>query len=248
MFVEDQKLRYDQAVEQYIAQTRTLPHVIGIIVSGSYAHGQLGPHSDVDIYVITDPSCTERERGNTWIKGVEIEYFQNPPQQIRAYFEREASRPVSAHLLANGDLRYAVHPEVEAILAEAKAIIKGKPSPWGHGRKEISRYGVDDLYKDLLDCLEAGDAISSRLVAFQLIELCVEIYFGMTEQWIVKQKRLMSFLQKQNPEFAEVLGAAIGAKDFAAQVEAVERLVRYVEGLLGGKRPKEWVLRGELDC
>lgn len=248
MFLEDQKFRYDQAVDQYLAQTRSLPEVIGIIVSGSYAHGQLGPHSDVDIYVITDPSCTERERGNIWINEVEIEYFQNPPQQIRAYFEREASRPVTAHLLSHGELRYADHPEVEALLAEAKAIIEGKPAAWGYGRKEISRYGIDDLYKDVLDCLEAGDTISGRLIVFQLIEQCVEIYFGMTEQWMVKKKRLMGYLKKEHPEFAGLLDAAIGATGFAVQVEAVGRLVAYVEELLGGKRPKEWVLRGDLDC
>lgn len=248
MFPGVQKKRFDDAAEEYLLQIRQDPQVIGVIFSGSYVHATLGPHSDIDVFVITHPSATDRERGNTWIKGVEIEYFQNPPQQIRTYFERESYRPVTAHMLANGLLRYDKHPEVQLIIEEARAIVQASPAEWGHIKKEFARYGLDDLRKDLLDCLATNDEISGRLLAFQLIEECIQAYFGLSRQWGVKKKRLMGFLRKNNPEFARMLQAAIGAMDFEQQVQKTSLLVEYIEGMLGGKRPDEWRLKSPLDC
>lgn len=248
MFAKSQKERYDQAVEVYVARISQEPHVIGVVVSGSYVHGQLGPHSDVDVFVITHPDTPHRERGNTWIEGVEMEYFQNPPQQIRAYFQRETYRPVSAHLLANGIVRYDVHPEVQAILQEAKAIVEAQAPAWNHIQIEFARYGLDDLRKDLLDCLANEDAVSGRLLVFQLMEECVRIYFGIRREWGEKKKRLLAHLKVHDPAFAALLESAIVAGRFEEQVQASIRLVEHVEGLLGGRRPEEWKLRSALDC
>ena len=248
MFTPNQKERYDQAVEKYLAQIVLDSTVIGIIVSGSYVHGEMGPHSDVDIYVITHPDTPERERGNTWIDGVEIEYFQNPPRQIRAYFQREKARPVTAHLLANGILRYDAHPEVKAILQEASIIVHAPPPQWSQVKMELTRYGLDDLRKDLLDCLEGEDWISGRLLAFQLIEACVEGYFASKQQWYEKKKRWRKRLIESDPVFAGLLETAIGTEVFRDQVQAVIRLTEHVEELIGGRRPREWRLRSSLDC
>ncbi|MEM7375027.1 MAG: nucleotidyltransferase domain-containing protein [Bacteroidota bacterium] len=248
MFPETQKKRFDAAAEEYLLQIRQDPQVIGVIFSGSYVHAKLGPHSDIDVMVITHPSMTDRERGNTWINGVEIEYFQNPPQQIRAYFERETYRPVTAHMLANGIVRHDIHPEVQAILTEAKTIVAQIPEAWSSFKQEFARYGLDDLRKDLLDCQAMEDLISGRLLAFQLIEECIQVYFGMSRQWGEKKKRLMGFLRKSNPDLSQILQEAIGATDFDQQVQKTILLVEYMETLLGGRRADEWQLKSPLDC
>ena len=82
--MEALKQKFQEACNQFCALEQQKEEVIGIIVSGSFIHSTIDLYSDIDVYVILDPSCAYRERGNTWIKGVEIEYFQNPPEQIRA--------------------------------------------------------------------------------------------------------------------------------------------------------------------
>ena len=55
----------------------------------SMKYSIIDKNSDIDIHVILNPECDYRERGNLWIKGIEIEYFKNPPVQIKSYFQKE---------------------------------------------------------------------------------------------------------------------------------------------------------------
>ena len=56
--------------------------VIGIIISDSFHYSTIDINLQIDIYVILDPKCDYKIRGNTWINDIGIEYFKNPPTQI----------------------------------------------------------------------------------------------------------------------------------------------------------------------
>ena len=115
--------KYETAIAIFLQQLKMDKNTIGVIVTGSYIHGPFDKHSDIDIYVILHPDCDYRERGNTWINQIEIEYFKNPPQQIRSYFKTEVS-PHTADMLAKGNIRFQGDPVVTELVAEAKQILQ----------------------------------------------------------------------------------------------------------------------------
>lgn len=61
--------------------------VVGALVCGSYVTGKPSKKSDIDVHIVLENDVTWRERGNQIIDGFLIEYFANPPGQIRRYFQ-----------------------------------------------------------------------------------------------------------------------------------------------------------------
>ena len=118
--MQDLYPKFQAAANEFIERSKLDEDVIGIILTGSFVHGSLAPNSDLDVYLILDEKCDYRERGNTWINGVEIEYFKNSPEQIRTYFKREQASPHTAHMLAKGKLVFQKSPLVAKLIKEAE--------------------------------------------------------------------------------------------------------------------------------
>ncbi|MDW3651599.1 MAG: nucleotidyltransferase domain-containing protein [Bacteroidia bacterium] len=243
----ERKQIFDKALKTYIDQVSENPEVIGIIASGSYAHGRLDKHSDIDVYVILKEGIDFRERGNTWIGGVEIEYFHNPPEQIRAYFRQEGDKPHTAHIMAHGECRLERDPVIAELVNEARARLKKKAEPITDVQRELAKYGLDDQRKDYWDCLDNGDMLGARLVAAGIIEDCIKLHFQLKQQFPQKKKRLIPFLSKDDPEFGRILAEAIEASCRRDEEKSLLALISHIEDRLGGPRPREWIFRGNLN-
>ncbi len=228
------------AIQKFVADLRKKKLVIGAILTGSYAHGPFDAHSDVDIYVILDSKCTFRERGNTWINGIEIEYFKNPPVQIRQYFNTEKS-PHTAHMLAHGKILFQKEPLVAQLIKEAEAIWNRPPDPLKHFQIELAKYGLDDLEKDLNDALLNKDGLAVELIRADIIKQCIDVFFQLKRERRYKNKRLNLQIQQLDPVFLRLL------ENSFLEINNTFKLIQYTEKLLGGKRTTEWALRSPLD-
>lgn len=219
------------------------PNVVGIVITGSYIHGTPDKNSDLDIFIIWE-KADFRKRGNTWIHGVEVEYFFNPIQQIRWYFEEEAKKkgPHTAHLLANGWVYFQRGDHLQPLLDQANNIINAAFPPLSDSAIEIAKYGLDDLEKDWLDCLENDQQESARLVEQRLIEQCLQLFFHVHQTWIPKRKRLLNRLMELDPHFYQLLKAVLQGPF----PEHIQHLLDYTANLLGGKRSEEWEFKGPL--
>src|SRR5689334_9932381 len=78
--------QWERAVERFLIPWRKKKYVTGALIAGSYVTGKPNPRSDLDLYIVTKPGTKWRERGNTRVNGFLVEYFVNPPEQIRKYF------------------------------------------------------------------------------------------------------------------------------------------------------------------
>ncbi len=235
---------YEAAIQQYIDQIKDQEEVIGILITGSYIRGQPDKHSDVDIIVVLHPDCEFRERGNTWIDGVEIEYFQNPPQQIRSYFIKEKNSPHTAHMLVNSDLRYKAHPVIDELIEEARVILETPPAPMTDFQLKFERYGLDDLEKDFKDTIDKNDPVAKELMRFKIINKCIDVLMKVNQERRFKIKGLGQQIEAIDPPFFQLFQNAILNKE---KDESLFNLIRYTEQLIGGKRSTEWVLRSKLD-
>ncbi len=122
--------KFNKSLKIFVDKYKRNPNVLAVLVSGSYIHSTPDKNSDLDVYVLLE-KAKMRERGNTWINGVEIEYFINPVNQVRYYFETEArgKKPSTIHMFANSKILYQKDKTVNQLIKEAKSILKKKMPP-----------------------------------------------------------------------------------------------------------------------
>ena len=84
--------KWTLALETFLKDWKDRGDVVGALVCGSYASGYPSKRSDIDIHIILADHVEGRERGNRVVSGFLIEYFANPPAQIRKYYQEDFNR------------------------------------------------------------------------------------------------------------------------------------------------------------
>ena len=75
-----------ETIQEFIKKNNYLQdeHVLGILFYGSYKHGLNNQNSDIDLHIIYDDSNPNHLiRGNTFINGIRIEYFEKTISEIQ---------------------------------------------------------------------------------------------------------------------------------------------------------------------
>ena len=232
-------------IQQFINPLMRDPNVVGIALVGSYAYTTPHKNSDIDIMVVFE-ELEERERGNTWIDGCEIEYFLNPVNQIYSYLKNDDRlRPTTAHMFANSIILYE-RPNSAAlqdIIDTAQKIINARLPELSHVEIELAKYSFDDGLKDLDDIQGTDNQIAHHLIVNDLIKMCLNIVLKHKRSIQVKSKLLEDQLSTLDRQFL-VLWQNVISHHY--DLASMKILVRYCENLIGGKRTKEWKLRGPL--
>lgn len=238
--------KFDKALKIFVDKHKKNPNVLAALVSGSYIHSTPDKNSDLDVYVLLE-KAKMRERGNTWINGVEIEYFINPVNQVRYYFETETGNkaPCTAHMFANSKILYQKDKTINQLIKEAKAILKKKMPAMKKMDLEFARYSIDDTQKDLEDVYLKKDIFAFSLIANNLLQECLNLFFKVYRISREKSKRLQEHLKSIDKNFEKLYTSALIETDIDKQYKNINNLVNYTEKLIGGKRPKEWILRSE---
>jgi predicted nucleotidyltransferase len=242
----DLKKKFDSALKIFVERYTQDPKVVGILVSGSYVHSKPDKNSDLDVSIIIKNSKT-RTRGNTWINGVEIEYFINPVKQIKYYFKTEVGdiSPATAHMFANSLILYKTGNIMEELVREAKSSLK-KPRPkLKKFQIENGKYHLDDLEKDLEDVFLNNNDFSFNYISMQILHESLDLFYKIKQVQGEKSKRIYSQLKILDPKFSKLYHDALNEKSKKKKYDCLRKLVRYVETYLGGKRSKEWKLTGK---
>ncbi len=238
-----QEQAFWKASEQFVEEAKTNQDIIGIIICGSLVNGVLHKNSDIDIVLISKPSCDYRERGNTWIKGIEIEYFMNPPQQIRKYFELEMNSPHTANMLATGKLVFQKDEAVQQLIIEAKEILQQGPSEIKVFEIELAKYFLDDKLKDFDDIINTQDETAKQLIKFEILNFCINTFCKKHKIWRAKDKNLQKQLAQIDQRFADLLNLGITQK---WEPDFFQNYKKELTRSLFGPREKEWKLRSAL--
>ncbi len=242
----DERLeRYLKASQVYVERQKLDKEVIGVIISGSILNASLDKNSDIDVQVILHPDCTYRERGNTWIDGIEVEYFKNPPAQIKVYFAREKERPLTAHMLAFGTIAFSKSSIIHELVSTAKSIIAQLPPPLKPHELEFHKYFLDDYFKDLEDAIVREDPIGANLIRQKIVNRCIDIFCKTHQVRRGKDKRLREQLGSIDVAFQQNILTALS--EHWQATTSIMALKIITERLLGGRRSQEWKMRSELD-
>ncbi len=243
--MRDRASNHRSAAEKFVQRMMSDPQVIGIIVAGSVQYATIDKHSDVDIYIVLDPSCLFRERGNTWIDGIEIEYFKNPPQQIRSYFKNEDDSPHTADMLANGHVALCRSQEVKDLISEAKQILSKLPPKLTPAQIELAKYLIDDQFKDFDDSIDNDNKVGAIIMRHKMLNTCIDIFCQVHQIRRDKDKRVHHQIATIAPTYLDSIASAL-TEDW--NLSACLREIKHMtEGLLGGPRALEWKLKSNLN-
>ena len=244
---ENNLSKFEKVLKKFVDKQTRNQHVVGILVTGSSVHSTPDKNSDLDIHIVLDESKF-RERGNTWIDGIEIEYFINPVNQIKAYYKEEVGEkaPHTAHMFANSLILFQKGNALDELIKEAKIILKRPIKRMNKNGMELAKYFLDDMAKDLEDVLIKRDFFALDLIAHEIFQKCLQIFLKQNGVEREKTKRLSSQLRAVDKNFDKLFSSAVLEHQPKKKYTATIKLINYVENLVGGKRPKEWKFRGKL--
>ena len=149
-------MNWEEKLNKFLEDFKYKDDIVGILVCGSYITGNPSSHSDLDVHIILNEKVDYRERGNKIIEGLLIEYFANPPKQIREYFKEDYKniRPMSQTQFITGKILLDKTGEVQKLKEEAMKMLDKNYSDLNTGINELSKYEMWDMLDDLQDCLD----------------------------------------------------------------------------------------------
>src|SRR3989344_6243554 len=235
---------FQTALQKFVDKYKTKKEVIGIFLTGSFVHSKPDKNSDLDVYVLTKDGKF-RERGNTWIDGVEIEYFINPVKQVNYYFQEENNKghPATAHMFVNSKILYEEGNQLRSLIKKAQKFLELPIEKMKKISSELAKYQIDDLEKDLEDVYEKRDDFAFEQISIKILKESLETFLKIKRVNEEKSKRLLIFLEKLDPHFTSLYKGILLSKEDQDKFEKLKALIHYIEKILGGKRSKEWKLR-----
>lgn len=149
---------WKESLSKFLATFEHKKDVIGVCACGSYVVGIPTAHSDLDVHIILDEKVNYRERGNCIIDGLLIEYFANPPQQIRKYFLEDYAEMslMSPNQFVNGLILEDKTGVVQVLKNEAQILINKYFSDKEVKINDLEKYSYWDMLDDLEDAFETN--------------------------------------------------------------------------------------------
>lgn len=213
--------KYEHALQLILkSMQKSAAHVF---VFGSFARGELTPHSDLDILVVRKVGKPGHEIRT--MRGVTVEIvFTTREQLIRALrTEMKSHSRRTSSMLATSKLVYG-DASLQLLIALAKRVYKKQvPALSAREKSEYKEY-LQQLPRICKEYQQRGDALNLRLRLDAALQDLVSRYFHITRQPI-PQHKLMS-TKITDAVFKKQLLRALQATRVSEKIAAIERMTR----------------------
>ena len=188
---------YASALREAVAFVLDRVDPVGIVACGSVIRGTPSPNSDLDIYVIHEADW--RQRIQRRFGTVPAEIFINPPTSIRGYFEteRQAGRPITAHMLSTGFVILDRDPVVQGLATESEAAL-AQPPDKSPADLLFLRYLAADLYENAVD-MQHADPSTGLLILGDAVQRMVDYRFLVANVYLPRPKDRLTRLAALDP-------------------------------------------------
>jgi hypothetical protein len=247
---------WEIALNEFLSSWRKREEVIGALVCGSFVTGKPALHSDIDLHIVLSEDVLWRERGNRVVDGFLIEYFANPPRQIREYFKEDYAdnRLMAATQFTTGKIIFDREGVINQLKKEAIKWRQRRYKRLNRPVTELRKYGLWDCLDNLQDALERGapDFIyvyhNSLRVLFdtyakylrQPIPQFSKTYDFLTDAWTRKKYQYTGFPDKR---FVNLFAKAITETDKKKMCLQMERLTEHIHNNMGDFKIDGWKVR-----
>ena len=214
--------------------------VRGAFLTGSHARRAPWKTSDVDVFVMVEGSWRKKEIRRTG--GWEFELFFNPAWKLDEELDEAVSEGNSStvSILRDAEILRDTDGEIARLKARALEIWRAGPPAWTPFQRELARYGVSDLVKDVDDVCAAGRQDSFRMLLGMALGKIAEAYFGLRRQWLPKPKYFLEELGSSDATCRE-LAAAAATGDMDALYQLADISLEPAGGFIRG----DWALPPE---
>lgn len=220
---------YDAALDAALAFILDRYDAWGVIAAGRIVTGNPDPTSDLDLYVIHGEA--RRQRVQRRFVGVPAEIFVNPPATVRGYFKAEQSRPITAHMLATGVVLVDRHPEVAALIAEARQWLATPPN-LSEMQLTFRLYMAMDLLDNAAD-VAGRDPATATLLLHDAVRSLIDIAFLRANRHLPRIKQTLAALAEIAPQMAQDVTTFYTASDFATRQAVATRFAAALHPITG---------------
>jgi len=239
-------MNWKDKLDKFMESFEHKADVVGILVCGSFVTGSPSSHSDLDVHIVLDEAVDYRERGNKVVDGLLIEYFANPPRQIRGYFKEDYQTisPMSQTQFATGEIVLDKIGVVAELKDEATRMMALNFDGVESSVNELIKYGIWDMLDDLQDMYE-NERIDFDLVYYSNLDKLISIYMQQIKQAYnkktilghimsegVRKKYLLNELPDQH--VAKLIQRCIVAECKKDRIDSYEKFTNAVLSLMGG--------------
>ena len=248
--------RWERAARDFLGAWPSRRHVTGALVCGSYVTGHPTPRSDVDCFLLLPDGTKWRERGNRIVDGLLVEYFANPPEQIRLYFASDfaENRRVIATVFCTGRVLFDRDGEMKRMQAEARRWQRKRFPRLPRIELERTRYAIWDTVDNALDAADRG-AADLPFQYHHAIRFVYDCYAKFLRQPVLQVDRIERFygpgahpekyLLEPFPDakFIRALLRAIREDEPEKMPGRLKRLAAYATEQMGGFEIDGWRFR-----
>ena len=189
-----------------------------------------------------------------------IEYFVNPPKQIKKYFEEDYKdlRPHSMVQFLTGRIIFDKFDEIKKLKEEAKGWMNKEPNELKDFSLELMKYNLWDLLDNLSDGFEQ-DREDFDFVYYNSLRVLYEEYarylrkeiipFDQVFRYMSDPHFLEKYLAKGFPDtnFRDKFLHCLKDRENASKMKMYEDLTEYVLDQMGGFTIDGWKIRSLVD-
>ena len=221
------KLKYTEIALRFLKLMNAKYRIICALATGSYYTGGLTESSDLDMFLITDNSSKQRERGVLFFEGIKVSYFLNPHWKIIELLSSEKGklkRPTAESVCfskcfagSNGELRKI-----------AKKTLNSSTT-------KINKQEISHLGWKLYDKIEVFNRknyaeINKEYLRFDLLNLSIDVFFLIKRSYRPHAKYTMDRIQVLDKIFYKKLKNFLKNKSdisLTAMVNYLSQLLKF---------------------
>ena len=253
-------MNWEERLNKFLENFKYKNDIDGILVCGSFITGNPSSHSDLDVHILLKEKVDYRVRGNKIVDGLLIEYFANPPRQIREYFKEDYSeiRPMAQIQFITGKILLDKTGEVQKLKKEARKMLDKRYSDLNTDINELNKYELWDMLDDLQDGFE-NDRDDFDFIYYCNLDKLLSLYMkyikypyhkktilGNITSEIVKNKYLLEELPDK--QISGLIKNCIILKNKEDRMKNYELLINKILNLTGGFDIDKFEFKSLVDC
>lgn len=251
---------WEETLNAFLEPWKKRQDVIGFLVCGSYITGTPTKRSDIDLHIITSEEKDWRERGSKIVNGYLIEYFVNPPKQIRAYFREDHrnNKTDSQTMFITGKILYDKDGSLAELKKEAKIWLDKEFTALDETSLKLGKYGLWDTLDNLQNIYEF-ESKSFKYAYYIALRDVLEFYSRHLRWEVYSPERVFElmtdpatqkkYLQSEYPDpvFRDMFVKAITVEKESEMLKCFESIAKHIFKKIGGFKLDGWTIRTQLD-
>ena len=208
--------------EQFIAELREKPEVLGILLFGSWARGNHREDSDVDLMVIVEHGFHRivEKRAN---QAFEI-IFTSEGDAVSFW---HANRDDAAELWRTARILFDRDGTMQRLQRVGTEIISQGKAPLPAEQLAHIRFDIDDQLK-AIEAFAHTDPLTARLLLSTKMLQLTELYFDVRQLWTPPPKQRLAVIKETDSRFYDLIARYYETPSLSVQIDTFKSILAIV--------------------